>query len=100
MAHSEHAATGRKRHWAFIAWVVASVVVAIWIAVSAPVTEYFHGMHWIVAYTVPALMFFFLLVGLGWLIYLVTARRGDAPHNAPPRPGNGPRLDVHRPPRK
>ncbi|MGC2857176.1 hypothetical protein ACM64Y_17035 [Novispirillum sp. DQ9] len=96
MAHSEQSATGRKRHWAFVAWVAASIVVAAWIAVSAPVTEYFHGAHWMVAYAVPALMAFFLLVGLGWLVYLATARRHGAPRNRPPRPGNGPRLDVHQ----
>lgn len=100
MAHSERSATGRKRHWTFVAWVVASIIVAAWIAVSAPVAEYFHEMHWIVAFSVPALMFFFLLAGLGWLVYLVTARREDAPRNRPPREGNGPRLDIHRPPRE
>jgi hypothetical protein len=97
MPHTERSATGRKRHWAFTAWVVASIVIAIWIAVSAPVTEYFNEMPWYVAYSVPALMFFFLLVGLGWLVYLVTARRDGLPRNRPPREGNGPRLDIHRP---
>lgn len=97
MPHSEGSATGRKRHWAFVAWVVASIVIAVWLAVSAPVAEYFHEAHWIVAISVPALMFFFLLVGLGWLVYLATARRQGLAHTPPPRPGNGPRLDVHQP---
>ncbi|MFA7429075.1 MAG: hypothetical protein WCZ23_02845 [Rhodospirillaceae bacterium] len=100
MPHSERSATGRKRHWAFTAWVVASIVVAVWIALSAPVAEYFTGLPWFVAYAVPALMFFLLLVGLGWLVYLVTARRDAQSPHRPPREGNGPRLDIHRPPGK
>lgn len=78
MAHDVRSATGRKRRWVFVAWIAASIIVAIYLFAAAPFAEYFHEAHWLIAVAVPALMFFFLLTGLGWLVYLTTAKRRDS----------------------
>jgi hypothetical protein len=75
MPHSVGSAVGPKRRSTFVAWVVASIVVTAYLLVAAPFAEYFHEAHWAVAVALPALMAFFLITGLGWLLYLVSARR-------------------------
>lgn len=93
MAHTDRDAVGRPRKMVFWGWVVASIIVTVYLLVGAPFTEYFQDAQWIIAVGVPALMFFFLATGLGWLIYLSSAR-GTGQHTKPTR--TGPRLDMHR----
>lgn len=94
MAHTDQDAIGRPRKFVFWGWIVASIIVTAYLLVGAPFTEYFQASQWLIAVGVPALMFFFLATGLGWLIYLAAGRRAPGQHTRPTRAG--PRLDVHR----
>jgi len=66
---------GRWRRGLFWLWIVASALVAVYIGIGGPLADYFGAGRGPVAAAVPALMFFLLARGLGWLILLVTAKR-------------------------
>lgn len=66
---------GQWRRNLFWAWVVASAIVALYIGIVGPFTHYFGEGQPFVALAVPALMFFMLATGLGWLVLLVFSRR-------------------------
>jgi len=92
MAHDDASnATGAKRRWTFVGWVVASILVTAYLLIAAPFAEMFHEAHWLVAIAVPALMAFFLITGLGWLIYLNTGKRSARTGQPSPR-----ELQRHR----
>lgn len=85
MSHDDHGALGGKRRKTFAAWVVASIIVTAYLLIAAPFAEAFHEAHWLVAVAVPALMAFFLVTGLGWLIYLNSGKRSDRTGAPSPR---------------
>jgi NhaP-type Na+/H+ or K+/H+ antiporter len=64
----------RWRRRLFWGWVGVSLVVAVYVGVTAPFAEYF-GEGWpVVALVVPAVRVFMLVTGLGWLALLVASR--------------------------
>lgn len=65
---------GKWRRWLFWAWVAASAVVALYVGIAGPFADYFREGQSFVALAVPALMFFMLATGLGWLVLLVTSK--------------------------
>lgn len=65
---------GEWRRNLFWIWVVASAIVALYIGLAGPFTHYFGEGKPFVALAVPALMFFMLATGLGWLVLLVISR--------------------------
>jgi uncharacterized membrane protein YhaH (DUF805 family) len=67
---------GAWRRRLFWAWVVASAAVAIYIGVAGPFTSYFGEGRSYVALALPAVMFFMLATGFGWLVLLIAARPG------------------------
>lgn len=71
---SNEALRGRWRRRLFWAWVIASAAVGIYIGITGPIASYFGDGREFVAYVVPALMFFMLATGLGWLVLLVSSR--------------------------
>lgn len=65
----------RWRNRVFAAWVVASMIVALYIGVVGPFVTLF-GEGWpFVALALPALMFFMVAAGLGWLVLIGISRR-------------------------
>lgn len=74
--HSRRRATGVWRHRAFLIWIAATVVVALYLAVAAPFAEYANeNLRW-VALVVPPVSFMLMAVGIGWLVWLATAKAG------------------------
>ena len=57
----------------FWAWVVASALVGLYIAIAGPFAHYFGEGRSYVALATPGLMFFMLATGLGWLVLFVLA---------------------------
>jgi len=70
------------RKWVFAAWIVASAAVALYIGLAGPFAHYFDGARPYIAYAVPALMFFFIASGLGWLALMALSKppRRDDDH--------------------
>lgn len=65
----------RWRHRLFVIWVAASMLVAIYIGFAGPFVTYF-GEGWpVVALALPALMFFMVATGLGWLVLIAVSRK-------------------------
>ncbi len=65
---------GPWRRNLFWLWVAASAAIALYIGIVGPFTHYFGEGQPFVALAVPALMFFMLATGLGWLVLLVASR--------------------------
>jgi Na+-driven multidrug efflux pump len=61
---------GVWRRRLFWGWVVASALVAAYVGIAGPITSHFGEGQPFVAFAVPALMFFMLATGLGWLVLL------------------------------
>ncbi|MQX38272.1 hypothetical protein [Roseospira navarrensis] len=66
-------ATGPGRRLMFAVWTGLTVVVAVYIGVTAPLTTYLHEDLWIVAVAIPPLMIVLLGIGLGWLVWTSAA---------------------------
>lgn len=62
------------RKWVFWAWVAASALVAIYIGITGPFALYFADVRPFVAYSVPALMFFMLATGVGWMAMMALSK--------------------------
>lgn len=65
---------GPWRRGLFWAWVAASAAVALYVGLAGPFAHYLGEGRSFVALAVPALMFFMLLSGFGWLVLFVLAR--------------------------
>lgn len=70
----------------FVVWVGLTIVAAAYVGAVGPFTAYFHERLWIVGVVVPPLMILLLGIGLGWLVWLVTA----------PRPPSAGAREPHR----
>ena len=66
---------GKWRRRLFWIWIVASGLVATYVGIAGPFASYFTEGQRFVAVAVPALMFFMLATGFGWLVLLVFAHR-------------------------
>ncbi len=79
---------GRWRRRLFWSWIGATVLVALYVALAAPLARHAaEGREW-VALAVPPLMILMLGTGLGWLLLYVLARgdRGRARSRPDQRP--------------
>lgn len=74
MQHSSRRATGPWRHRTFLLWIAATAIVSIYLAIAAPFAEYAHENFRWVALVVPPVSFMLMAVGIGWLVWLATAR--------------------------
>ena len=74
---SRRALCSRWRKRLFIAWVGASLLVAIYAAVAGPVAGYIGEGRSFIAIAVMGLMFFMLLTGFGWLAMFVFSKRSS-----------------------
>ncbi|MEQ8966310.1 MAG: hypothetical protein RID91_10825 [Azospirillaceae bacterium] len=70
----------RPRRWLFRGWVALTILVAGWVAVTAPFARGPTLDQSVVALAVPPLMILALGAGIAWLALLVT-RGGDRPRD-------------------
>jgi hypothetical protein len=76
-APSNKALRGRWRHALFVSWIAASALVALYIGIAGPFAAYLGEGRPFVALALPALMFFMLATGLGWLALLAASRPSE-----------------------
>lgn len=77
--HSRRKATGPWRHRTFLLWIAATVIVTAYLAIAAPFAEAVHDNFRWVALVVPPVSFMLMAVGIGWLVWLVTAKQKSDP---------------------
>lgn len=75
MEHSREKAVGAHRQWAFRLWVGLTVLLSVYLLIAIPLADFFVDRYRFVVAGVPVVMFLLVVVGFGWLIWLVTARR-------------------------
>jgi predicted lysophospholipase L1 biosynthesis ABC-type transport system permease subunit len=75
LEHSREKAGGRWRRWTFRIWIAITLVFAAYVAVLLAFVHDERIGHFLLGVPVPFVMILLLLVGLGWLVWFVTARR-------------------------
>ena len=73
--HSRVKAGGPLRRWTFRIWVGITIVFAVHVAVLLAFVRDERIGHFLLGIPVPLVMILLLLIGLGWLVWFVTARR-------------------------
>lgn len=81
MQPSNKALRGRWRRRLFVAWIGVSIVISLYVAIVGPFVSYFSEGRSFVALAVPAVMFFMLATGFGWLVLLATSKGRTDPDN-------------------
>jgi hypothetical protein len=76
LEHSARRAAGPWRRWAFRIWVALTIMLGVYIVAVLSFFRDDRIGQFLVAVPVPVAMFALLVIGLGWLIWLVSARRG------------------------
>ena len=76
MDQPQRRAVGPWRRWTFRIWVGITIALALYVAAVLPFVRDDRIGHFLLGVPVPFVMIALLLIGLGWLAYLVTARRG------------------------
>ncbi len=66
---------GRWRRWFFFGWTALTVAALVFIAVLDPLALTGEVDKAVVAAFMPPLMILLTLIGIGWLVLLVTSRR-------------------------
>ncbi len=89
LQHSRRQASGRWRRYTFVIWVVLTGIAAAYMMLAQPFAHYFRDDLWVVGVIVPPLMIVLLAIGLGWLVWLVTASRGGRAQDGGRPPSNG-----------
>jgi hypothetical protein len=64
-------------------------IAATYMMVAEPFAPYFRGEMWVVGVIVPPLMIVLLAIGLAWLVWLVTSRRGGSGARPPSNTRSG-----------
>jgi uncharacterized membrane protein YhaH (DUF805 family) len=75
LEHSAESAGGRWRRRTFRIWIGITIIVAAYVAVVLAVARDDRISQFLLGVPVPFVMILLLLIGLGWLVWLVTARR-------------------------
>lgn len=73
--HTRKKARGPHRRWVFRIWVGVTVVLAAYLAIAIPLASLFVDRYHYIAAAVPAVMILLTFIGLGWLVWFVTARK-------------------------
>ena len=79
LEHSQESAGGPWRRWTFRVWVGITVALAAYVVVLLAFVRDERRGHFLLGIPVPLVMILLLLIGLGWLVWFVTARRRAAP---------------------
>lgn len=80
LEHSRERAGGPLRRWTFRVWVGITIALAVYVAVLLTFVRDERIGHFLLGVPVPLVMILLLLIGLGWLVWFVTARRTPARH--------------------
>jgi len=75
LEHSRANAAGKWRRWIFRIWIGITILLAGYIVAVLPFVGGEPTGAFLTGTPVPIVMIALLLLGLGWLIWLVTARR-------------------------
>lgn len=75
LEHSRANAVGKWRRWAFRVWIGITILLAGYLVVILPFVGGEPTGAVLAGAPVPIVMMLLLTLGLGWLIWLVTARR-------------------------
>lgn len=79
LQHTPRKALGPQRRWVFRVWVGLTIALAVYLLIAIPFADLFTDrFHFIVA-AVPFVMTLLALIGVGWLVWIVTARRSGGP---------------------
>lgn len=75
LEHSASRAAGLWRQWAFRAWIGVTIALAIYVVSVLSFLRDDRIGQFLLGVPVPFVMIVLLAIGLGWLGWLVTARR-------------------------
>ena len=75
LEHSREKAAGPWRRWTFRIWIGITIVLAVYVAVLLTFVRDERIGYFLLGVPVPFVMILLLLIGLGWLVWFVTARR-------------------------
>jgi predicted lysophospholipase L1 biosynthesis ABC-type transport system permease subunit len=78
MGHSPAEAAGKWRRWIFRVWIAITLLLAGYIVILLPFVRDERIGPVLLGVPVPLVMILLTAVGLGWLVWLVTARRRRA----------------------
>ncbi len=73
--HSPADAGGKWRRWIFRVWIGITLLLAAYVVILLPFVRDEPIGRVLLGVPVPFVMILLLVVGLGWLVWLVTARR-------------------------
>lgn len=76
--HTPQQSAGPWRRWMFRIWIGVTIVLGAFVIVTALFFGDERVSHFLVGVPVPVTMIVLLFLGLGWLVWLVTARRRGA----------------------
>ena len=74
LEHSRAKAGGQWRRWTFRTWVGITIVFAAYVAILLAFVGHERIGQFLLGVPVPFVMILLLLIGLGWLVWFVTAR--------------------------
>jgi hypothetical protein len=77
--HSPAEAAGEWRRWIFRIWIGITLLLAGYIVILLPFLRDEQSGPALLGVPVPLVMILLLVVGQGWLVWLVTARRRRVP---------------------
>lgn len=75
LEHSQPHAVGRWRRWTFRVWIALTIALGVYIVAILTFLRDDRIGQFLVAVPVPLVMIALLVIGLGWLLWLVTASR-------------------------
>lgn len=75
LEHSQRRAVGPWRRWTFRIWIALTIVVAAYMVIILPFFRDDRAGQFLMGVSVPFVMITLLVIGLGWLLWLVTATR-------------------------
>jgi NhaP-type Na+/H+ or K+/H+ antiporter len=75
LEHTQRRAVGPWRRWAFRVWIGLTGALALYIVTVLPFVRDDRIGPFLLGVPVPFVMIALLMIGLGWLVWLVTARR-------------------------
>jgi hypothetical protein len=75
LEHSQQRAVGPWRRWTFRIWIALTIVLGAYIVIILPFFRDERVGQFLTALPVPFVMFTLLVIGLSWLLWLLTATR-------------------------
>jgi len=73
--HSQKKARGPHRRLVFKLWIWITVFLAAFLMIALPMAAFFADQYRHIAAIVPPVMIALTVIGVGWLVWLVTAKK-------------------------